>query len=83
MTTRVQKWGSSQGLRLSRQVLEEARIAIGDEVAVSTRDGVILIAAVRHVRGRHSLESLVEGIPGDWAPEEADWGPSVGREASS
>ena len=25
MVTKVQKWGNSQGLRLSRQVLEDAR----------------------------------------------------------
>ena len=81
MTTRVQKWGNSQGLRLSKEVLADARIALGDEVVVSARDGVILIAAARRVRGRHRLEDLVAGIPADWVPEEADWGEPAGREA--
>ena len=41
MVTKVQKWGNSQGLRLTKQVLEEARISVGDLVDVSTQDGVI------------------------------------------
>jgi antitoxin MazE len=51
MVTKVQKWGNSQGLRLAKHVLEEARISVGDPVDVSTRDGVIVIAPARRVRG--------------------------------
>jgi len=35
MVTRVQKWGNSQGLRLSKQVLSELDISVGDEVRVT------------------------------------------------
>jgi len=80
MVTKVQKWGNSQGLRLARQVLEEARISVGDPVDVSTRDGVIVIAPVRRVRARLSLHELVSRIPKNYRPKEVKWGEPVGRE---
>ena len=51
MVTKVQKWGNSQGLRIARQVLEDARIAVGDDVDVTVREGVIVITPVRRVTG--------------------------------
>ena len=80
MVTKVQKWGNSQGLRLARQVLEEARISVGDHVNVSTRDGVIVIAPVRRVRGKQSLKELVSRIPKNYKPKEVEWGKPAGRE---
>jgi len=81
MVTKVQKWGNSQGLRLPKQVLKDARISIGDDVDVTARDGVIVIAPVRRVRGKQSLQELVSGIPKNYEPGEIDWGKPVGREA--
>jgi antitoxin MazE len=80
MVTKVQKWGNSQGLRLARQVLEEARISVGDEVNVTARDGEIVIAPLRRVRGRQSLQELVSRIPENYKTGETDWGEAVGRE---
>jgi antitoxin MazE len=81
MVTKVQKWGNSQGLRLTKQVLEDAGILIGDEVDVATRDGVIVIAPVRRVRGKHNLQELVSRIPKDYESSEVEWGKPVGKEA--
>jgi antitoxin MazE len=80
MVTKVQAWGNSQGLRLNRQVLSEARIEVGDDVDLSVRDGVIVIAPVKRVRGRCDLEALVARIPRGYKPEKIDWGKPVGRE---
>ena len=81
MVTKVQKWGNSQGLRLPKQVLEDARISVGDDVDVTARDGIIVIAPVSRVRGKRSLQELVSRIPKDYEVEEIDWGKPVGREA--
>ena len=81
MVTKVQKWGNSQGLRLAKQVLADAGIAVGDDVDVTARDGVIVIAPARHVRGKRSLEELVSRIPKNYKTAEVDWGEPVGREA--
>ena len=81
MVTKIQKWGNSQGLRLSKQLLEDARISVGDEVDLTVRDGVIVIAPARRVRGKHSLQELIARIPEDYRTTEVDWGQPVGREA--
>jgi antitoxin MazE len=80
MVTKIQKWGNSQGLRLARQVLEDAHISVGDEVDVTTRDGMIVIAPVRRIRGKQSLQELVSRIPMNYEAKEVDWGKPVGRE---
>jgi len=80
MVTKVQKWGNSQGLRLAKQVLEDARISVGDLVDVSTQDGVIVIAPARRVRGKQSLPELVSRIPKNYKTEEVEWGKPAGRE---
>jgi antitoxin MazE len=80
VVTRVQKWGNSQGLRLAKQVLEDACISVGDSVDVSTRDGVIVIAPLRRVRGKQNLQQLVSCIPKNYKTEEVDWGKPIGKE---
>ncbi len=81
MVTKIQKWGNSQGLRLPKRVLEDARISVGDDIDVTTRDGVIIIAPVRRVRGKRDLKELVSRIPKNYEIAEIDWGEPVGREA--
>ena len=49
MVTKVQKWGNSQGLRLSKDLLEEAWISVGEEV-VAARDGEIVIPRPANAR---------------------------------
>ncbi len=80
MITKVQRWGNSQGLRLHKNVLEEAHISVGDEVDLAVRDGVITLVPVKRVRGGHDLKELVARIPKDYKPEEVNWGEAVGRE---
>jgi antitoxin MazE len=80
MITRIQKWGNSQGLRLGRQVLEDACISVGDDVDVAAREGTIVIAPARRIRGKVSLQELVSRIPENYRPEETDWGKPLGKE---
>jgi len=80
MNTKVQKWGNSQGLRLSKELLSEADIKVGDAVDVAVRDGVLVVTPVHRVRGGQDLKELVKHIPNDYKPEELDWGRPVGRE---
>lgn len=80
MRTRVQKWGNSQGLRLSKELLSDVDISVGDEVTVTVRDGSLLITPIRRVRGGSDLRELVRRIPKDYKPEELEWGDPVGRE---
>ncbi len=78
--TKVQKWGNSQGLRLSKDLLCDADIEVGDPVDVVVHDGALVVTPVRRVRGRLDLGQLVREIPADYKPGELDWGPPTGRE---
>ena len=80
MVTKIQKWGNSQGLRLTKQVLEDAHISVGDDVDVTAKDGLIVVAPARRVRGKRSLEELVSRIPKGHKTVEIDWGQPVGEE---
>ena len=80
MKTKVQGWGNSQGLRLNKQIMEEAQISVGDEVDLCVREGAIVIEPVKKIRGRHNLADLVKQIPADYKPEEAEWGRPSGKE---
>jgi antitoxin MazE len=80
MVTKVQRWGNSQGLRLSRQILKDVGVAVGSDVDVAVRDGVILISPVTPTRCKISLQKLVARIPKNYKPKETDWGQPVGRE---
>ncbi len=80
MLTKVQKWGNSQGVRFSLRVLEEANIALGDEVEVTVREGQIVVTPSERVRGRYRLEDLVARMPEGYEPAEENWGAPVGRE---
>lgn len=81
MRAKIQKWGNSQGVRVPKTVLEQARIAVGDEVDIKVSRGRIVVKAAAPVRGRYALKDLLDRIPGDYRPEETDWGLAAGREA--
>ena len=80
MVTKVQKWGNSQGLRLSKALLSDVEINVGDAVDVAVRDGALVVTPLHRVRGGHDLRELVKRIPRDYKPEELDWGAPVGKE---
>ena len=80
MLTKVQKWGNSQGLRLTKALLNEAGIQAGDQVNVSVQKGRIVVEPVSRPRGRYDLETLLSEMPADYQPEELDWGPPAGKE---
>jgi antitoxin MazE len=80
MITKVQKWGNSQGLRLSKDLLADVHIEVGDAVHVSVHEGSLIVTPANRVRGSRSLEELAARVPTDYRPSELDWGPPAGRE---
>jgi len=80
MITKVQKWGNSQGLRLSKELLSDARIDVGDPVDVTVQDGSLIVTPAKRVRGSLDLQQLVARIPKGYRPGELDSGEPVGRE---
>lgn len=80
MLVKVQKWGNSQGIRLSKEVLAEANILVGDELEIVTTKEQIVIKPVRKIRGKYDLKDLVSQIPSNYKVQEEDWGSPVGLE---
>ena len=81
MVTKIQKWGNSQGLRVSREMLEKVHAAVGDAVEVSVQKGAILIQPIKRLRGKYSLRQLIAQMPKDYKPGGEAWGKPVGRES--
>jgi antitoxin MazE len=80
MITKIQKWGNSQGLRLSKTLLADANIGVGDSVDVAVHKGALVVTPVRRVRGGNDLRDLVRRIPKGYKGTGLDWGAPVGRE---
>lgn len=80
MLTKVQRWGNSQAVRISKQMLSEVSLEVGDAVEIVVRDGALVLTPARTPRGAIRLEDLVAAIDGEYIPEEVDWGPPVGKE---
>ena len=80
MITKLQKWGNSQGVRLSKELLAEVDLAVGDAVDVSAADGMLVVTPVRRVRGARDLADVLGRFSADHEAAELDWGPPAGRE---
>ncbi len=80
MLARIQKWGNSQGLRLTKNLLADARLCVDDKVDIRVKDGMMIVKPARKERGRCSLKDLVARIPEDYQTGEVDWGEPTGGE---
>ncbi|RPJ82751.1 MAG: AbrB/MazE/SpoVT family DNA-binding domain-containing protein [Deltaproteobacteria bacterium] len=80
MLAKIQKWGNSQGIRISKNLLTDAQLEVGDEVDIRVKEGVMIVAPAKRIRGRHNLKDLVARIPKNYQPGEVDWGEKVGKE---
>lgn len=80
MLAKIQKWGNSQGLRLTKNLLADARLEVGDEVDISVKDGMMIVKPSKKIRGKYDLKDLVENIPKTYLANEVDWGTPTGKE---
>jgi antitoxin MazE len=84
MTTRLQAWGNSQGVRLPKALLSALRIETGAslDVALSPKKDAIIVRPAKPVlgaRGRLRLDTLVAAMPKRYKGGEFGWDQS-GRE---
>ena len=78
MKAQVKEWGNSQGIRLPKEVLKSAGIALNEILDVKVSNGVItLVKTFRH----KTLEERAAEFDGKLMLDgEYDWGDPVGRE---
>ena len=84
MTTKLQAWGNSQGVRLPKALLVALNLEAGAgvEIELSPKKDAIIVKPVKvpsRVRGRHRIEDLVANMPKGYKAAEFAWGTS-GRE---
>ena len=75
--TSILKWGNSQGVRLTADMLRQAQLQVADPVRIFHEKGRIVIEAVKP---KISLNQLLAQMPNDRGIDLVDYGPSLGRE---
>lgn len=80
MLAKIQKWGNSQGLRITKALLTDAQINVGDDVNISVKDGALIVTSAQKNRKKYNLKKLVAKIPDGYQAGETDWGKPAGKE---
>jgi len=78
MIARIQKWGNSLGVRIPKNVAQDARIQEGSSVELSVEEGRLIIAP--RTKKMCTLKELVDQITPENMHGETGWGPPVGKE---
>lgn len=78
MQTQVKTWGNSQGIRIPREVLQDAGISLNEVLDIKVKNGVIILEKTfKH----KTLEERAAEFGGNLNLDgEFDWGEPVGRE---
>ena len=78
MQTQVKTWGNSQGIRIPKEILQDAGIALNEILDITVKNGVItLVKTSKH----KTLEERAAEFDGNLNLDgEFDWGEPVGRE---
>ena len=77
MTTVIQKWGNSQGIRLPKYMMDIVKWNEGEEIEITAENGRIII---EKANPRKTITELFADYQGEYTPEEIDWGEPAGGE---
>lgn len=79
-TTTLVHWGNGQGIRLSKDVIRQAGLQVGDELEVRAEQGGILVTPVkRRYIGIMDYERLFDGYHGPQPTEDGFASPAGGE----
>lgn len=77
MTTNIQKWGNSQGVRIPKIILELLEWKDNEELSISTECDKIII---QKAKSPLTLSDVFKDYNEDYKPETINWGKPVGGE---
>ena len=80
MTTSIQRWGNSQGIRIPKYLLDAVKLSENDQITITTEGDKLIIEKAVHVTAHKTLKQLFEGYDGAYTPQEIDWGEKAGIE---
>lgn len=79
MTTQIKPWGNSQGIRLSKELLQLAGFQTDEVLEIELVDGNLVLKKAQ--KKHRTLEERAQEYGGKLGPyEEFNWGEPVGRE---
>lgn len=79
MTTTIQKWGNSQGIRIPKILLETVNWNEDEKIVILVEDDKLIIEKAKDKR-RKNIKELFENYEGEYEPIEIDWGSPEGEE---
>ncbi len=80
MTTSIQKWGNSQGIRIPKYLLDAAKLTISDKIEIRAESDKLIIEKAAPISEHKTIKELFAGYDGKYTPQEIDWGERTGEE---
>ena len=78
MQAQVKVWGNSQGIRITKEILQDAGIVLNEFLNITASDGVIKLEKVFQHK---TLEERAAEFGGELGLDgEYNWGEPIGRE---
>ena len=79
MTTTIQKWGNSQGVRIPKILLDSINWSENEEVSINIEEDKLVIEKAK-TQNRKDIKELFKDYKGEYKSEEIDWGEPEGEE---
>jgi len=78
MTTKIQKWGNSLGIRLPKALFESGKISEGSIIEFNQKNDEIILRVVKNKKP--TLKEVMKNIDASKFHPFIDFGPDVGKE---
>ncbi len=78
MTTTIQKWGNSQGVRIPKIILDTVNWAEDEQIIIIVDNGKLIIEKAKSKR--KNIKELFADYQENYVPAEIDWGNPEGEE---
>ena len=79
MTTTIQKWGNSQGVRIPKVLLDSIKWSENEEITIIVDNGKLIIEKAKEHK-RKNIKELFKDYKGEYEPVKIDWGEPKGEE---
>lgn len=80
MTTMIQKWGNSQGVRIPKVILDSVNWSENEKIVIIVDNGKLVIEKAKEEHKRKNIKELFKDYKEDYTPVEIDWGKTEGDE---
>ena len=78
MTTTIQKWGNSQGIRIPKTILDTVKWTENEKIILVVENEKIIMEKPK--KKRKNIKDLFADYEGEYEPIEIEWGEEKGEE---